>query len=915
MKQEDSPLQTSIGNYTVKKKIATGGMGEIYLVYDRFCDRYICLKKIREDRLQYPTLKDRFLREAKIASQMTHPCIIPIYNIHTDDCELYYTMPHIEGETLKQILKQSLEQEKTGKIIHPIGSSIHALLRIFINVCQAIAYCHSRGVLHRDIKPENIIVGKFGETLILDWGLADFVNDPLQESNEKFPVIEQVDLTKPGKVPGTLAYIPPERVFGKPSSYATDIYALGVVLYQLLTLKLPFHRTSKEKLKKQIQKEQLVDPIDRSPYRDIPLELSRITKKCLNPDPDMRYNSVNELLSEIEYFISGKGTWLLTEPVDVARKKDWEFQENFLVAKHSAITPSTGAFEWVTMMISKKGVNDNFQLETFVELKEQSQGVGFLLNIPEIQERKGILQDGNYIWIGSKNTPGCFLFRSNVRVMSIPDIVLEPLKKYKIRIEKVDCHMRLLIDDKPTVDYLTQIPLSGPHFGIVLKDDELNIDPIKVSISSPNIMINCLKIPDLFFSSNNLPKALTEYRKIRDSFPGRMEGREALFRAGITLLEIANKSKNKKQRDLYYLQALEEFEKLRITPSAPLEYLGKSLVYKANNEIDEEIKCLDLSLRKYTNHPLKYLIEEELVFRFHEAAYQDRIATYHFALLCLRHIPNIFHEPEHKLLFDSLAKGITPLVFLENIKELSLQDYLIDISIRLSFLLCRPHLLIEIIKSTDNVHLINNGLLCLLYLGFPEIAQEELDRLSTHPELTDPIQKAIYYLTKKQKTNDLLTHFKNNKSSQVDRVILLLCEKNKLPLEELLHADLLHSPNKAYSIWNLIQKKDYKTANEELDSHPELDAQIYNFFKACLICHDKGIDKALSFLQEHKSHLLFDNLFVEKEGNPSAKDIEKLFEYEKIQFFKEALLLTQSCEKDVEANKWKKLLQKQYRNV
>ena len=107
------------------------------------------------------TIRQRFLREARIASQLNHPAIIPIFSIHEDNEHIYYTMPYVEGNTLRHLIKE--------------GKEIPALMRIFLTVCQAIAYSHSKGVLHRDVKPENIIVGKFGEVLILDWGLAEFM--------------------------------------------------------------------------------------------------------------------------------------------------------------------------------------------------------------------------------------------------------------------------------------------------------------------------------------------------------------------------------------------------------------------------------------------------------------------------------------------------------------------------------------------------------------------------------------------------------------------------------------------------------------------------------------------------------------------------------------------------------------------
>jgi serine/threonine-protein kinase len=624
MNSDSPPIPSVIGTYKVEKKIASGGMGEIYLVYDSNCDRHVALKKIRSDRLQYPTLKDRFLREAKIASQMAHPSIIPIYNLHIDTSEIFYTMPFIEGQTLKQIVRQCAEEGKQSPRSFIPGRSIQCLMRIFLNICQAIAYCHSRGVLHRDIKPENVIVGKFGETFILDWGLADFINAPLPDSKEHFPKVEFIDLTRPGKIPGTLSYIPPERILGKPSTFSTDIYALGVILYQLLTLKLPFHRTTDKKLKKQIEKEKLIDPIERAPYRDIPLELSQIATKCLRPDPLDRYASVDELIEKVENFIEGRGEWTSSTPLDCSDKNDWEFQENILMAKHVALTRAKDVMEWVTIMISKAGFLGKFKIETTLTLGRSCQGLGFLLNVAEKEERKGLLENSFCLWIGSQNNPGCTLFRGYVQILSAPETFLIPEKSYNIKIEREETHLKLYIDDRLVLDFLNHIPLSNPHVGIMLKDGDLEINPLHVFVSSPTIMVNCLKIPDTFLSNKNYSKAFIEYRKISQAFPGRTEGREALFRAGITLVEEAADTSSRSKKNILLQQALEEFGKLRNTPGAPLEYLGKSLVYKASKEVEEEIKCLELCLRKYIHHPLKYLIDEEVIFRLHQAAYQRK---------------------------------------------------------------------------------------------------------------------------------------------------------------------------------------------------------------------------------------------------------------------------------------------------
>ena len=239
--EQQEELPEKIGPYTVLESLGKGGMGEVFLAQDPVCGRKVALKRIRAEPKANKTIQDRFLREAQVASVLSHPSIVPILAIQTNPPEVYYTMPFVEGETLRQILRTA--KEKTGKS-NPIARSIPTLTRVFLQVCEAIAYTHSKGIIHRDLKPENIIVGKYGEVMILDWGIADFLDQIKEEEPLYEKKISNVDLTRPGKITGTLAYMAPERLTGQGSSIQTDIYALGVILYQMLTLQLPFVRKS-----------------------------------------------------------------------------------------------------------------------------------------------------------------------------------------------------------------------------------------------------------------------------------------------------------------------------------------------------------------------------------------------------------------------------------------------------------------------------------------------------------------------------------------------------------------------------------------------------------------------------------------------------------------------------------------------
>ncbi len=713
-----------MNQYKLIQSLGKGGMGEVFLAYDNICQRQVALKKIRDDLQKFKSIKRRFLREAHIAATLNHPSIIPIFSISEANDAVFYTMPFVEGDTLKKTLKETPANDP--KV------AISSLMRYFLNICQAVAHCHSRRVLHRDLKPENIILGKFGEVMIIDWGLAEYIDQKESElDNEEIPTLPH--LTRPGKIVGTLAYLAPERASNEPSSEQTDLYALGVILYQILTLRLPFKRSDIETFQKMWIYEELMDPIEAAPYRDIPHTLSQIVKKCLQPKKELRYQHVTELIGDVESFMEGKPEWIPAQELKIDRKEDWEFQENILLAKHIAITRSTEVMEWVNLMISNSSFSGNTKIETFIRLGKSSHGVGLLLNVPAAGERQSLM-DGYCIWIGSKLQPGCKLFRCNIEVLEISNVALEPEIWHAIRIEKTDSHLRIFIDNILSAHYISHTPLAGTHVGLLLRDADLEIPHLQVFIGSQNVTVSCLAIPDAFLASKDYPKALMEYRRISTSFPGRAEGREAIFRSGVTLLEAGLANKKTKIRDQLLSTSLEEFGKLRFTAGAPLEYLGKSLVYKAMKEVEEEVKCLELAIRKYAQHPLLPRLVEHLIFRLHESSSHDRIAAYHFALLALRHLPQIFSNPDHQKLIDSMRKNWEIVPFLNPEA----------ITMYLAFFLARP---IPLVENIDNGYYVEDAFYALLELGCFEMVQD-------HPSLAEfpHIQTALLAHKKTVKT-------------------------------------------------------------------------------------------------------------------------------------------------------------------
>lgn len=710
MEKPKETIPKTIGPYTILKKIGRGGMGEVYLAHDPTCDRKIALKRIRSDIKDKKVIQDRFLREAKVAGKLTHPSIVPILHIQSEPPDIYYTMSFVEGETLRFLLSKAKELEKGGKLVPFIGRSIPALSRFFLQICEAIAYTHANGILHRDLKPENVIIGKYGEVMILDWGIATFINQSEKELLVEIP--GKNSLTKVGKIIGTLPYLAPEILMGKPASIQTEIYALGVILYQILTLQLPFQRKNVATSRKHLSREELVDPIEMAPHRDIPHQLAFIAKKCLLREETERYKNVEELISDLKRYIEGRPEWTLMAELDLKRKSDWQLEENILLAKNIAISRSLDKSEWASLQISQRAFFENIKIEATIRLEKESQGVGFLLSIPNATH-KILMEEGYCIWLGAKDNPGCRLFRSNAQVLEAKGVFLSPHEEHKIRIEKLEDHLKLYIDDALKINFMSHLPLAGDHIGFLHKDPHFVLKNLQVFGGSLNAMVNCLAVPNAFLSRRLFTIALEEYRRISQSFPGRTEGREALFRAGLTLLE---QGKVEKDENSFHL-ALKEFEKLFRTPGAPFEYLGKSLVYEAMNDSEEEAKCLELSLRKFPKHPLLPVLQEHIIYRMHESSLNNRESAYRIILLAIRHIQYPLEHSDIKELLDSLESNWEVLPFMEKHP-----DRLTFISICLCFWLGKTATLIEMIhellkNSTPNPVLLGNAFFSLIELG------------------------------------------------------------------------------------------------------------------------------------------------------------------------------------------------------
>ena len=304
--------------YQPRRFHAQGGLGEVLAARQEELDRTVALKRIRPDKL-HEAARRRFLREAAITARLQHPGIVPVYSLGQDDDGPFYTMPFIEGRTLQEAIDTFHGDESLRRDPGRQALEFRSLLQQFIAVCNTIAYAHDRGVVHRDLKPSNIMLGPYGETLVLDWGLAKQLgaDDAGGEADGDVPSPSPRHdaLTATGAVLGTPQYMSPEQAKGEPVGPASDIFNLGLILHEILTGKPAFDESSfrgADRLKA-VREAAIVPP--RSRDANPPRALEAICLKALAAQPGNRYPSPRALADDVV-------RWLADEQVS-AYQEGW----------------------------------------------------------------------------------------------------------------------------------------------------------------------------------------------------------------------------------------------------------------------------------------------------------------------------------------------------------------------------------------------------------------------------------------------------------------------------------------------------------------------------------------------------------------------------------------------------------------
>ncbi|MCK6552889.1 serine/threonine protein kinase, partial [Myxococcota bacterium] len=278
--------------YAVGPELGRGGSASVLLGVDRHLRRTVAIKVLPESDRRDPDIVQAFLEEAVITGGLTHPNIVPAFDLsYSEEIGLYYTMRRLTGRSLERVLADLRHgDEHARRVFTPFK-----LLGIFVDICRAVAYAHSRGVIHTDLKPANVLVGEQAEVAVADWGLAQVVGPDGQRQ------------ARARLMGGTPSYMSPEQI-DSPSTdldQQADVWSLGVILYELLTLTRPFTATTVPGIFAAIARGHVVPPSDRAPERGVPRALDPVVLRALQRDKAQRYATVKELLADVEDWMEG----------------------------------------------------------------------------------------------------------------------------------------------------------------------------------------------------------------------------------------------------------------------------------------------------------------------------------------------------------------------------------------------------------------------------------------------------------------------------------------------------------------------------------------------------------------------------------------------------------------------------------
>jgi serine/threonine protein kinase len=602
---ESDSVSREVGpRFQIVRHHAEGGLGKVSVAIDRELKREVALKEILERHADDPARRDRFLIEAEITGGLEHPGIVPVYSLgHSADGRPFYAMRLIRGETLADAIAR-FHKERSGAEPGGWGLELRKLLRRFIDVCNAIEYAHGRGILHRDLKPSNVMLGKHGETLVVDWGLAKPIGPGDSDEDDEGPLLpfSGGSQTLPGSAIGTPSFMSPEQAGGRRGSIGarSDVYSLGATLYCLLTGRAPFVSTEPGRILQDVQEGNFPRPRQVNPR--VPRPLEAICLKAMAVDPNNRYGSTRELAEDIERWNADEPVSALQEPLN-QRLGRWTRRKR---------TTVTACLAGLVVAIVALGVILTLQANANHELR-RANDLARLINSSLLDANRRVAKTNEELKAAS--------LRERARL----DLALDAIRSFHAGVsddlllretEFAGLRSRLL---RGAIEFYGKLERQFDNF-----DDRSSREAVARIYGQVAALEATLGPGGEILAAHR--KALTLRRKLAKETPQDLEARSEVASALISLGMMVRNFENREAG----MKHIEEARSIlqEITQTRPIERKFQSLLVQAELEIGQTLTWMDRKPEALATYERALKLQRQLADKEASSlADQDRLAT------------------------------------------------------------------------------------------------------------------------------------------------------------------------------------------------------------------------------------------------------------------------------------------------